>query len=245
MTLCKLEAAEMRLTRWGAALGIDGPDAKLVIEGDSDEEKVNKAYHWLNEIKRAFDSAMETSLRFTTTAKPEKLQLLENGEQIRKGSNALQKLHEKMRNISDERVKPRKRDRVSWALYRKGNYENLVENISMLTSKLVELFPSAVDAQKRLCQGEIREIEPESLDLLGNAIGEEDEIFKQAVKVELAKGPNLFTNIAVTDHFRGHFGNNIAAGEASAARAAGGNAVAHFGSNIGKYKGKTVFDTSQ
>ncbi|CDM35008.1 unnamed protein product [Penicillium roqueforti FM164] len=46
-----------------------------------------------------------------------------------------------MPDIIHGRLKPRKRDRVAWALYKRGNYENLVENISDLVNNLVELFP--------------------------------------------------------------------------------------------------------
>jgi hypothetical protein len=249
MALCKLEAAELRLTRWGISMGIESPETKLCSD-DYNDEDIKKAYHWLKEIKNAFDSAIETSARYRTTAKPDKLHLLDTDAEIRKGSNALQALHNNMHRLNYERVKPRKRDRISWALYRKGNFENLIENISDLTNNLVDLFPSTIDAQKQLCKNEVKDMDIPSLALLDKAIGVEDEILKPILQAEVEQRPNFFSNIDVRDHFRGHFGDNVAPGENSRSGLyshinAGGDAVAHFGSNIGNFQGKTVFDSPQ
>ena len=142
-------------------------------------------------------------------------------------------------------MKPRKRDRLGWALYRKGNFENLIENISDLTTNLVDLFPSTVDSQKELCKSEVNGLGGGSLALLDKAIGEEDSILKSIILDEVRQRPNIFSNIEVLDNFRGHFGDNVAAGENSRSGIytrlkAGGSAVVHFGSNIGNVEDKVL-----
>jgi effector-binding domain-containing protein len=246
ISLCKLEASEMRLTRWGVAMGIDSPDTRLRAESYNEEE-IKKAYHWLKEIKRSFDTAMETSVRYTTTAKPDKLQVLDTDTEINKRSISLKALHEKMRNINDERMKPRKRDRIAWALYRKGSFENLIENIAELTTNLTELFPSTIDSQKELAKSEVGIMDTSSLRLLKEAIGEEDYVLRPVLQSEIEKRPNVFSDIKIQEQFLGQFGDNVAAGEESRSGHythidAGGSAVAHFGSNIGNFRGRTIFD---
>jgi hypothetical protein len=247
MSLCKLDAAEMRLTRWGASMGIDGPDTKL-RSGAYSEDEIKKAYHWLTEIRKAFDSAMETSFRYKRTVKPDKLQLLDTDAEIHKQSGSLQMIHTRIRTINDKRVKPRKRDRVAWALYRKGNFENLLESISDLTNNLVELFPSTVESQRQMCKEEVQDLDVAALALLNKAVGDEDAILAPILRAEAERRPNVFSNIDVRDDFRGHFGDNVAPGEKSRSGLysdiiGGGSATAHFGSNIGNFQGRTVFDS--
>ncbi|KGO39072.1 hypothetical protein PEXP_045460 [Penicillium expansum] len=100
MTLCKLEACELRLTRWGTAMGIEGPDSRLRADLYG-KEQIKSAYHWLMEIEKAFNIATETSARFKSTAKPEKLLLLDTDTEIAKANNSLNGLHLTMRNIID------------------------------------------------------------------------------------------------------------------------------------------------
>lgn len=244
-TWCQLEASEMRLTRWGASMGIGGPETKFRSDG-YDEEEVKTAYRWLLEIQQAFNSAMQTSARYGRIAKPDKLQPLDTDAQLCKGSEALQTLHKHMRRIVDRRVKPRVRDRITWALYQKGAFQNLIETISALTSQLVELFPPTHDAQKQMCKSEVGGLDRESLALLNEAIGDDDEMLKGVLRAEAQQRPNLFSNIEVKDYARGQYGDIVK--EAASARStvvrgvkAGGHSVTHFGNVIGYAEAKTVF----
>ena len=248
IALCKLEASEIRLTRWGISMGIDSPETKL-REGDYHEEDIKKAYHWLKEIRKAFDAAIESSTRYRTTTKKENVEILDTDTVLRRESSSLQVIHNTLRKISHERFKPRKRDMIAWALYRKGSFENLIESISDLTTNLVDLFPSTLETQKQLCKNEIKDLDGPSLALLDKVIGDEDGILKPILLAEVEQRPNIFNNIDVRDNFTGHFGDNVAPGERSRSGvysriSVGGSAVAHFGSNIGDFRGKTVFDTT-
>jgi hypothetical protein len=228
-------------------MGIENHDTKLRPE-NYNEEEIKKAYHWLKEIKRAFNAAIETSARYKSTAKPDKLRVLDTDAEVNNSNDSLKALHEKMDKINGERVKPRKRDRITWALYRRGTFENLIENISEMTTNLVDLFPSTIDAQRELAKAEVGMIDTGALTLLGQAIGVEDEVLKPELLSEMQKRSNIFSNITISEQFVGQFGDNVAAGEQSRSGhytriKAGGNAVAHFGSNIGNFQGRTIFDS--
>ncbi|KAL4903126.1 prion-inhibition and propagation-domain-containing protein [Aspergillus multicolor] len=223
MNLCKLEAAEMRLTRWGRAMGINEPTAHL-DEHEFTEDEIVKAYRWLGQIKRAFDETKGVSelYRDTRTAKDKedaKLQILEEGAQeAGGGDDILSSLHTSMHRVNESRVKPRQRDRVAWALHRKGHFETLLETINDLISNLVELFPMAVDEQKRLCcDEEVQGLNAGELQALDGILGREleDDVFKDVLGELTLDRPdsNLFYDIHVQDHFPGHFGNNVGAAE--------------------------------
>ncbi|KAJ3532881.1 hypothetical protein NM208_g8238 [Fusarium decemcellulare] len=245
LTWCKLEAAELRLARWGASMGIEGPESKLSAD-DYSEQEATMAYHWLSEIQRSFNSAFEISSRYGKTAKPDKLQLLDTEQQLRKGSGALQAVHSHIRGCIDKRIKPRKRDRISWAIYRKGAFQNLIETISSLVDNLIELFPAKLETQKQLCGDEVRDLDVDSLALLDKAAGDDDTMLQAILRIEAQQRPNFYTNIEVRDYFTGHFGDNVASTGPSRSAVysnirAGGHAVAHFGNNVGNYQGKTVY----
>ncbi|KAF4463115.1 small s [Fusarium albosuccineum] len=246
LTWCKLEAAELRLARWGASMGIEGPESKLSADDYSEQEAII-AYRWLNEIQRAFNSAFETSSRYGKTAKPDKLQLLDTEQQLRNGSGALQAVHSHIRGCIDQRVKPRKRDRISWAIYRKGAFQNLIETVSTLVDSLIELFPAKLEAQKQLCSNEVKDLDVDSLALLDKAVGDNDTMLQAILRLEAQQRPNFYTNIEVRDHFTGQFGDNVTSTEATRSGVYSnirgeGQAIAHFGNNIGNYQGKTVWN---
>ncbi|KAK4863263.1 hypothetical protein LT330_002041 [Penicillium expansum] len=247
MTLCKLEACELRLTRWGTAMGIEGPDSRLRADLYG-EEQIKSAYHWLTEIEKAFNIATETSARFKSTAKPEKLLLLDTDTEIAKANDSLNGLHLTMRNIIDGRLKPRKRDRVAWALYKRGNYENLVENISDLVNNLVELFPSTTPEQGQLCRKEVQVMSSGSLELLREVTDGEDEVLKGMLQMELQQRTIHVGEVQVKEDFVGQIGDNVElASQASniEIRVVGGSgrAMLHIGSNIAS--GKTIYDQGQ
>jgi hypothetical protein len=153
MTSCKLEASELRLKRWGAAMGIEGPYSKLRMDIYGEEE-IKGAYHWLSEIKKALDAAAEASGQFKSTATPEELYLLDADTEYPKANDPRNNLHTTVRKIVDGRLKPGKRDRLAWALYKRESYENLVQKISELVNNLVELFPSPTYHPGQLCRKE-------------------------------------------------------------------------------------------
>jgi hypothetical protein len=246
-SFCRLEVAEMRLTRWGAAMGIDSADSQLSAS-DFPEEEIIQAYHWLKEIKAAFDSAIATSSRYKTTSatKPDKLQTLDPEAEITKrGDPSLQALHQRFSTLRRTRIKPRKRDRIAWALYRKSAFENLIDTISDLTSNLIELFPATRLTQQNLCKDEVKGLDGKALALLDQVIGDQDKLLKPILLQEAASHPNIFTDVEIKGYFHGQFGDNVAPG-ATGRNAiytkivGGGNGTVHFGNNIGFEKLPTL-----
>ncbi|SPO02848.1 uncharacterized protein DNG_05525 [Cephalotrichum gorgonifer] len=238
VTLCKLEASELRLTRWGAAMGIEGPGSKLA--GPYGQEEIKSAYHWLREIEKSFDAAMETSARFKSrnSAKPERLRLLDSHAEPKKGDDPLRGLHGNMRSIIDGRLKPGKRNLVAWVLYKRGAYQTLVEDISELVDNLLELFPSTADKQAQLCKDEVKGMSSDRLKLLGDVIGDEDDLLKTVIETELEQRAIRVGEVRVADSFVGQIGDNVeSAGQASSidvgAVIGSGHSTLHIGSNIG------------
>ncbi|KAJ5709040.1 hypothetical protein N7493_010374 [Penicillium malachiteum] len=240
----------MRFVRWGRALGIQGPEGRLDAE-KFHEQDIIMAYHWLQEIVQAFNAAFEASSRYMKSAKPEKIQQLDIDTELQKGSRSLITLRKNLQkiNLNTPVLKPRKRDRPAWALYRKESFQLLIDEVSDLTNNLLELFPSSTETQKQICKENLKGLDSTCLTLLLEAISEEDDISKSIIKAELHRQPNYYSQIEVRDRFRGHFGDNFSVGEYARRGAvysniiAGGDAVMHFGSNFGDFKEKTMFDT--
>ncbi|KAF9883331.1 hypothetical protein FE257_003749 [Aspergillus nanangensis] len=209
LTLCKLEASALRLTRWGTAMGIDGPDSQLRADRYGEEE-IKSAYHWLQQIRLAFDTAREASARLEkAAAKQEKSRVLDTNTELVNAGDSLKALQSTMRRIIDGRLKPRKRDRVTWALYGRTNYENLVEKISELVNNLVELFPSMAPAEGLLCRNEVEEMSLDSLKLFENIIDEKDKVLKNIYQIELERRIIRVGEVQATDDFMCHIGDNV------------------------------------
>lgn len=251
-TLSKLEATELRLTRWGKSMGIESPDTKLQWQ-NYDEEHVVKAYRWLEQIKEAFDCAMEQSARYAQNAEPDDLQVMDSFAEINRAESSLKLLHLSMRKINNSRTeawKPRKRDRLAWAIYRKGSFEDLVDKLADLVKSLVELFPAVQDIQQQLCMEEVNAIPSASLSLLPDVIGSKDKIFQTTLEAKLEQQGNHFSDINVGERARGQYGTNYGAGEKPGRGiwtriTAGGDSFSHFGDTVGNFQGRTVFDAGQ
>lgn len=76
-------------------------------------------------------------------------------------------------------------DRVAWALYKRVNYENLVETISDLVNNLVESFPSRAHKQGQLGRKEVQLMSSGSFELLRKVMDDDDEVLKHMLQIEL------------------------------------------------------------
>lgn len=191
LAICKLRAIELRLTRWGALMGIKGPES-IPRNGAFDKGEAEKMYLWLEAIRREFDRAMETSeqYRMINDSNADRLQPVDTESKLQSGKESLQTLYAKMCIISNVRVKIR--SRISWVLYRRGSFLNLIDGISDLTDRLMETFPTDnKENQRALCESEIDEIDRDGLGLLSNAIGDRDQILKDVIETHLADDAEL------------------------------------------------------
>jgi Prion-inhibition and propagation len=175
--LAKLEAAQVRLTRWGEPIGL--LENKVDIKGPYKDADVIKAYKWLGQIEAAFEEAKEVSAKYadkqTKKGKHGDLELLDEENTLKSGSSIMN-LVVSMKTVSRERQKhlrlPRK---MSWALYGKDSFDSLIEDLVALISDLVELFPSTKPRLEELCKQEVGGLEKESVLDLVKVLKSEDE----------------------------------------------------------------------
>ncbi|KAJ5722923.1 hypothetical protein N7488_000958 [Penicillium malachiteum] len=236
--LCKLEASELRLTRWGKAIGITGPNSQLSVSLYGENEVIT-AYYWLNEIQTTFNTAFQPPLGFKwSLTSEEPSPLSQNPATNANATNEpYSNLHKVVRTIIDTRLKPRKRDRIAWALYRKESYENLVDKLAELVNNLIELFPSTADQQARLCQEEAQSMDSDALRSMGSIIGNQDQDLQHHIREEIKNRKIYVKSIQVNEHFQGHVGDNVSSlGQASdidvGTVLGSGNSVLHIGSNF-------------
>jgi hypothetical protein len=152
-----------------------------------------------------------------------------------------------MRKIVDGRLKPGKRDRLAWALYKRESYENLVQKISELVNNLVELFPSPTYQQAQLCRNE-----PNGMfdgpRLSRGIIDDEDDFRGYARQTGLGQRVIRVGDVQINQDFACQIGDNVELpGQASSIETGvvngSGRAVLHIGSNVGT--GRTMFNRAQ
>ncbi|KAL1862676.1 hypothetical protein Daus18300_008474 [Diaporthe australafricana] len=171
----RLDNARLRLSRWGSSV-----DMKSAPRKDQDH-----AEQALQQIYGVFKRTEELSAEFAkknhiATDDAENHSLVE-AQGFEKVKHAL---HEKMRDLSLKRERQPSNStvkKVKWAIYSKEHMKSLIENLATLTTELVELFPEAKDAQKRLCDVEMLDF-LDSIRVLKDAIGEQDIILAEALK---------------------------------------------------------------
>ncbi|KAH7350237.1 prion-inhibition and propagation-domain-containing protein [Pyrenochaeta sp. MPI-SDFR-AT-0127] len=167
--LAKLEAAQVRLTRWGEPIGL--LENKIDVKGAYKEADIIKAYEWLGQIEATFEEARETSAKYAEKQQKKgrhgDLEILD-GDKIPGANNSTKSLVMSMKTMARNRQKhlslPRK---ITWALYGKDSFDSLIEDLVSLINDLVELFPSTKPRLQELCNEEIGKLDKESvLDLV-------------------------------------------------------------------------------
>lgn len=196
--LAKLEAAQVRLTRWGEPIGL--LENKVDIKGPYKDADVIKAYKWLGQIEAAFEEAKEVSAKYadrqTKKGKHGNLEFLDKDNTLKSGSS-IKTLVVSMKAVSMERQKylrlPRK---MTWALYGKDSFDSLIEDLVTLINNLVELFPSNKPRLEELCKEEIGGLEKESVLDLVEVLKNEGEKSNETDDEILSK--------AISDHIETH-----------------------------------------
>jgi hypothetical protein len=196
--LAKLEAAQVRLTRWGEPIGL--LDGRVDIKGPYEDADVIKAYEWLGQIEVAFEEAKETSAKYTDWQKKKgkhgDLEPLDE-EKALVSKPSIGNLVSTLRTVTKERQKrlslPRK---ITWALYGKDSFNLLIEDLDALIKNLVELFPSNKPRLEELCKQEISGLDKESILDLIKVLKNEDENSNTTDDEILSK--------AIIDHIETH-----------------------------------------
>ena len=153
-------------------------------------QNVSKADAILGQVLDLFADAKGMSTKFEGRVKPGDQSLLVYDPQTEL-EPITASLHERMRELSlIHQSRTGLREKVKWALYEEKQFRRLIEDITDLVDKLVELFPAAEASQRRLCEVEVSEIGTESLPVLKETVVNQDRYLEAAVSkvLESRKG---------------------------------------------------------
>ncbi|KAH0035849.1 hypothetical protein KCU78_g1976, partial [Aureobasidium melanogenum] len=184
-TCClKLSDANLRLSRWGEAVGLSGNlrDVDLPNRIFRNKDVVDNARARLEHILELFSKAENISNKFLSENKSNKLavQLYDPQQDLNHEMQSLNsKLHAlslKRRNITSLQRK------AQWALYEEKHFRQLIEDVTSAVDGLVELFPAVQPSQEKLCDREAAELLTESTRQVLEAVSaEQDTMLAAAV----------------------------------------------------------------
>lgn len=179
----KMACQQLRLSRWGAAVGINGNATSVNSLSDVkvEQHEVKTAEDCLGHIAELFAEYRGKSRRY---------------EQGRSGSQELvsddspksRSLLDRMHTI----VAARRQEtgalvRVRWALYERKNFDRLLEDLRGHISDLVELWPAIKEQQQKLCQEEAKELaKEESVSELVKVASEGDPDLENALGIAVS-----------------------------------------------------------
>lgn len=181
--LLKLDSARLRLSRWGAAVGIVGDMDHLASLQSTKipDQEVDHAEKILGQILVLFDNIQKESAKL----RPKD----ESNQHVHDDATDLDpvtaSLHLKMVHLSKSRQRTTNPwQKAKWALYSEKHFNELVDNITSLTGQLIELFPESRERQQQLCTSEIFEF-TEPLRVLSAAAKGQDDTLENALLVFL------------------------------------------------------------
>jgi hypothetical protein len=183
--LLKLDIARLRLSRWGASVGVNN--------GLGDVRGIRMAVKILDCILKVFSEAERESTKFKACAKPGDNNLLVYNTQTDLEDIQAQ-LHNKMRKLSIERQGRPPLEKTKWAVYQEKSLRALTEDITDLVNDLVELSPAAQESQRKLCETEVYEIGTnKSLPVLKDIATDRDKYLEAAITkaMENRMGSNI------------------------------------------------------
>lgn len=144
-SIIKLDLVRLRFTRWGQSVGINEGDESLAVQRLKDavaapEKDFPLVEMTLGQILRLFKMVEENSSRLAMKASKAPTVTTDD---MTTENGTIRALHESMRNLAVQRQKRSSTlQKVSWALFRKREFAELVANLTNLVSELVELAPA-------------------------------------------------------------------------------------------------------
>lgn len=195
--LLRLDAAKVRMTRWGASVGI-GATTQLLNQITVDEQELRLAKSLLEQILKSFGDAEKVSEKYKKHVTVKKSGLDDSA--LYDANSDLdpeyRTLHLTLSQLALERQKETSLlKKTTWALYEKKKFDAMIDGITGFIGDLVELFPVALDNQKLLCRTEVFAVK-KSRDLISlKAVAcEDDEILKDTVNKEMESRGHTFTD---------------------------------------------------
>ncbi len=152
----QLDSAQLRLSRWGQAVGVGTATETVVsLQATSFPERdVRLAETLLGHIVNLFHQAEKESMRLRESQSPAGTTDLEAN--LSPESLAL---HKRVLDICRRRQHGTSlMNKAKWAIYGREHLLSLVEEVGKSVNNLLELFPAAQQAQRKLCDLEIETI---------------------------------------------------------------------------------------
>jgi hypothetical protein len=221
--LLALDTTRLRLSRWGAAVGIsDTHFPKL----DLDEIELQTAHNLLESILDTFSKAEKASIGL------EKVRHLQDlsgaGLPVYDPATDLgvryQTLHRTLEGIVEKRhISTKVIKKAKWALYEKKKFDSMVAEVRGCVNELVELFPPGskpeiAARETALCRAEAEEVnETEDLVLLHEVVSETDLVLREATdEVLRSRGfGHLVADFSLLDSAEVNVGDQNAPGRQS------------------------------
>lgn len=148
-------------------------------------EEVEKAEKALGTIINLLEDAHSQSERYSIREGPEVTEALDPNQS---------RIHQKVHRIIKHRQRTNRfMDKASWALYGKRDLNDLVEDVSDMTTQLINLFPATKPRQEELSADEVGQIDDENLPALKEVADAQDSILPEAVQnVMQARGHTFY-----------------------------------------------------
>jgi hypothetical protein len=247
----KLDVLRVRLSRWGLAVGLGenpNPNAPPITpQVTATAKELAVLEDVLNRLLEDLEEARQKSQKFKDRTKDSAaLQVDDPATQL---SERPHRIHILLSTVVSRR-KPKRAtfgQKVSWALYRKGDFENLIDDITTHMGELESVFPAAGTAilQNALVQTSKTEVstldDKADLKLLSEIAGTSDITLVEAVNQIMKTKGDTWRNVDIdtTKEAFNQLGSNYGAGE----KRTGGNlydgikirgsGTNHLGDNIG------------
>lgn len=195
--LLKLDIAKVRMSRWGAAMGL-GLDTYMKRQVSMSGEDLRLAKSLLEQISDSFKDAKRISERFEKHSILQKTRTddLLVYDTVPNLNPSYQRLHLTMGELANQRQKKTSiRKKAIWAIYEKKRFDSMIEDVTGFIRELVELVPATQEDQRALCKTEVCAIsETQDLALLNDIACEDDNMLAAEVKKEMDNRGHSFTD---------------------------------------------------
>jgi hypothetical protein len=168
--LVKLDAAQLRLTRWGKAVGLTGSRiedeeaAKNLALFQLDDEQEQQAIRTFRTVAALFEACQKLCHGERKGKREDDPSVRENEitpfDTVGPNWNPMDRyLHEKMRDISDGRKnRISVAQRIKFAIYKKEHLENLIKEIHDHIDALYKIYEPPTEKQIELGKAELVEL---------------------------------------------------------------------------------------
>jgi hypothetical protein len=188
--LLKLDNAQLRLTRWGRAVGLSGSritdEESLKVSGEFllNQEQEGQAVKTFEVIEEKFIQCQTICHKYRRGRREDDPRVQEHEIALFGPTwNPMRRyLHEAMKDIIEGRKnKLRTARKAKFAIYDETHLVDLIRDINDLTDTLYKIFPPPEDKQTQLCKEEVDKF-IHVLQELENAIKERDPTLGSAVQ---------------------------------------------------------------